>query len=293
LPEEGGETPQETLNRAVLVLSRLREQFRDRGYVDRFATNDDLALKQCFQNAVVHYTRSQQAQQQLEDVFQDWHPALMPKSIKILVFLISRAPTALNTLLAYVREALENPFPSLTTLHLAEHLMLIDEYRGEFNNEVIHLLQLSSSPYIHLLSRLINTHPPLENRYINIENDCLQANGSLMHQVRRMIIAEKRGVHSLAYNHLLNTLQEWCFCHQQPTISRNHYDRNRVVEWLESIASHSEIVFVITMFDRRNRNTISHPGDESIEVTPVDKAEYEEHLERLNLFLPNFLRRIP
>jgi hypothetical protein len=55
LPEEGGETPQETLNRAVLVLSRLREQFRDRGYVDRIATNDDLALKQCFQNAVVHY----------------------------------------------------------------------------------------------------------------------------------------------------------------------------------------------------------------------------------------------
>jgi hypothetical protein len=271
LPEEGGETPQETLNRAILVLSKLREQFRDRGYIDRIATNDDLALKQCFQNAVVHYTRSQQAQQQLENVFQDWYPALMPKSMKVLVFLISRAPTVLNTLLTYVREALEIPFPSLTTLHLAEHLMLIDEYRGEFNNEVIHLLQASSSPYIHLLSRLINPHSPLGNRYINIENDCLQANRSLMQQVRRMIIAEKRGVHSLAYNHLLNTLQEWCFCHQQPTISRNHYDRNSVVAWLEPIASHSEIVFVITMFDRRNRNTISHPGDESIEVTPVDK----------------------
>jgi len=89
LPEEGGETPQETLNRAVLVLSKLRKQFRDRGYVERIATNDDLALKQCFQNAVVHYTRSQQAQQQLEDVFQDWHPALMPKSIKVLVFLMA------------------------------------------------------------------------------------------------------------------------------------------------------------------------------------------------------------
>jgi hypothetical protein len=91
---------------------------------------------------------------------------------------------------------------------------------------------------------------------------------------------------------LLNTLQEWCFCHHQPTISRNHYDRNHVVGWLESIASHSEIVFVITMFDRRNRNTISHPGDESIEVSPVDRVEYEEHLARLNLFLPNFWRRL-
>jgi hypothetical protein len=237
-------------------------------------------------------TSSQQARQQLEDVFQDWHPALMPKSIKVLVFLISRAPTALNTLFTYVREALGSPFPSLTILHLAEYLMLIDEYNGEFSDEIIHLIQVSSSPYIHLLSRLINTHSPLENRYINIENDCLQANGSLMHQVRRMIIAEKRGVHGLAYNHLLNTLQEWCFCYQQPGTSRNHYDRNRVVEWLESKASHSEIVFVITMFDRRNRNTISHPGDESTEVTPVDKTEYEEHLARLNLFLPNLWGRL-
>ncbi len=293
LPEEGGETPQETLNRAILVLNRLKEQFRDRGYVDRIATNDDLALKQCFQNAVVHYTRSQQAQQQLEEVFQDWHPALMPKSIKVLVFLISRVPTALNSLFAYVRESLGSPFSSLTTLHLAEHLMLTDEYDGEFSNEIIHLLHVSTSSYVGLLGRLINPQAPLGSRYINIENDCLQANGSLMQQVRRMILAEKRGVHSLAYNHLLNTLQEWCFCHNQPAISRSHYDRNHVVGWLESIASHSEIVFVIAMFDRRNRNTISHPGDESIEVSPVDRAEYEEHLARLNLFLPNFWRRLP
>lgn len=293
LPEEGGETPQETLSRAILVLSSLRERFRDRGYVARIATNDDLALKQCFQNAVVHYTHSQQAQQQLEDVFQDWHPALMPKSIKVLVFLISRAPNALSSLFIYVQESLRSPSPSLTTLHLAEHLMLTDEYSGGFNNEVIHLLQESSSLYVYLLSRLINSSSPSRNRYINIEDACLQGNRSLMQQVRRMVIAEKRGVHSLAYNHLLNTLQEWCFCQQQPAISRSNYDRNRVVEWLESIASHSELMFVITIFDRRNRNTISHPGDESIEVTPVDQAEYEDHLARLNVFLPNFWSRLP
>jgi hypothetical protein len=205
LPEEGGEPPQETLNRAILVLSSLREKFRDRGYVERIATNDDLALKQCFQKAVVHYTRSDQAQQQLEVVFQDWHPALMPKSIKVLVFLISRVPTALNTLFIYICEGLRNPQPSLTTVHLAENLMLIEEYNGEFNNELSHLLQTSFNPYIHLLGRLVNPLTPSRNRYINIEDRCLHANRSLMQQVRRTIIAERRGVHGLAYNHLLNT----------------------------------------------------------------------------------------
>ena len=86
----------------------------------------------------------------------------------------------MNGIFTYVREALGSPFPSLTTLHLAEHLMLIDEYSGEFSNEIVHLLQASPSPYVNLLSRLINPQSPSGNRYINIENDCLQANGSLM-----------------------------------------------------------------------------------------------------------------
>lgn len=293
LPEEGGEAPQETLNRAIQILRALREKFRNRGYVDRIEANDDLALKHCFQKAVVHYTRSEQAQQDLEVVFQDWHPALIPKSIKVLVFLISRVPTALNTLLTYVCEHLKNPQPSLITVYLAEHLMLIEEYNGEFDNEVNCLLQTSSNSYIHLLGRLVNSLPPSRNRYINIEDRCLQANRSLMQQVRRTIIAERRGVHGLAYNHLLNTLQEWCFCNQQSTITRKHYDRTHVVRWLESIANHSEIMFVITMFDRRNHNTISHPGDESIEVSPVNQTEYEEHIEKLNCLLPNFWKRLP
>jgi hypothetical protein len=292
LPEEGREPPQETLNRAILVLSTLRERFRERGYVDRIATNDDLALKQCFQKAVVNYTRSEQAQQQLEVVFQDWHPALMSKSIKVLVFLVSRVPTALNTLLNYVCEGLRNPQPSLTIVHLAEYLMLIEEYNGELNNEVSHLLQTSSNPYTHLLGRLVNPLSSFSNRYINIEDSCLQAHRSIMQQVRRTIIAERRGVHGLAYNHLLNVLQEWCFCNQRSSVTRNHYDRNHVVSWLESIASHSEIMFVITIFDRRNRNTISHPGDESVEIAPVDQTEFEEHLERLNQLLANFRIRL-
>gem|GEM_PF-4588094 len=44
------------------------------------------------------------------------------------------------------------------------------------------------------------------------------------------------------------------------------------------------------MFDRRNRNTISHPGDENTEA-PIEKTEYNNHLERLNQYLPIFLRR--
>lgn len=113
-----------------------------------------------------------------------------------------------------------------------------------------------------------------------------------MKQVRRTVLAEKLSLYSLAYNHLLNTFQEWCYCQQEENNSRNNYDRNHVVDWLTPIADNDELTFIITLFDRRNRNTISHPGDENVEVSPISKAEYENHLKKLNLCLPNFSKRL-
>ncbi len=291
LPEEGGESPQNTLNRAITVLNRMKKKFRECGFVKNIATNDDLALKQCFQCAVIHYTRSEQAQRQLESVFRDWYPALMPKSIRVLVFLISRVPDALSNLLNHVRENLSNSSPSLTTVHLTEHLMLIEEYDHELDDIVAQHSSISSNPYITLIGRLVNPSFPISNCYIQIHDECLRTNATLMKQVRCAVIAEKLSIYSLAYNHLLNVLQEWCYCNQTPDINRSNYNRNHVIEWLTPFAINSELMFVITMFDRRNRNTISHPGDENIEVSPVDRTEYENHLATLNQYLPNFSRR--
>lgn len=269
----------------------MKKRFRERGFVENIATNDDLALKQCFQRAVIHYTRSEQAQRQLETVFQDCYPALMPKSIRVLVFLISRVPDALSNLLNHIRENLNSSSPSLTTVYLAEHLMLIEEYDNELDNVVNQHSSTSSDPYVKLICRLVNPSSPILNCYIQISDECLRANESLMKQVRCAVIAEKLSIYSLAYNHLLNVLQEWCYCNQTPNINRSNYNRNHVIEWLTPFAITPELMFITTMFDRRNRNTISHPGDENIEVLPVDQTEYENHLATLNQYLPNFSRR--
>ena len=291
LPEEGGESPQDTLNRAITVLNEMKRRFRSHGFVENIATNDALALKQCFQRVVVHYMQSEQVQRQLEIVFQDWYPALMPKSIRVLVFLISRVPDALSNLLNYIRENFSGSSPYLTTVYLAEHLMLIEEYNNELDDVVAQYSSISSDPYITLIGRLVNPSPPISNCYIRIRDECLRTNESLMKQVRCAVIAEKLFIYSLAYNHLLNVLQEWCYCNQNPTIDRDNYNRTHVIEWLTPFAIDTELMFVITMFDRRNRNTISHPGDENIDVSPVDRTEYENHLVMLNQYLPNFLRR--
>ena len=292
LPERGGETPQDTLNRAISILSKIKEVFMERGFVGRIATNDDLALKQCFQKTVTNYTKSKQAREQLETVFQNWNPALMPKSITVLIFLISRAPNALQILFNQVVNSLNDSSPSLTTIYLAEHLMLLDQYNNQLDHAIDRLSQISSNSYIKLLGRLLTPLTPAKNSYIQIQDECLKKHDSLMKQIRRTILAEKLSLYSLAYNHLLNAFQEWCYCQEGRNISRNTYNRNDVINWLTPIADNNELTFIIILFDRRNRNTISHPGDENIEVSPVSKAEYEDHLERLNLCLANFSRRL-
>lgn len=292
LPENGGESPQITLKRAISVLNSMKEVFVQRGFVERITTNDDLALKQCFQRATVDYTRSPQAQMQLETVFQDWNPILMPKSISVLIFLVSRAPNALNILFNHIKDNLDSLSPSLTTVYLAEHLMLIEQYNSEFDSAIKKLVQKSLDPYIKLLGRLVTPSPPIENVYIHIQNKCLRTHNSIVKQIRRAVLAEKLCLYSLAYNHLLNAFQEWCYCNQRKNIKRSNYNRNNVVEWLTPIADNDELTFVIILFDRRNRNTISHPGDENIGVLPIDKAEYENHLKKLNLCLLNFSKRL-
>jgi hypothetical protein len=291
LLEDGGESPQEILDQAIKVLERLRKKFKSQGYVNRLAANDDLALKRCFQRAVIDYMRSQDAQQQLEVIFKDWHPVLISKSIKILIFLISRVPDALNNLFEHVREDLRNSQPPSTTIHLAEHLMLIEEYNKQFDCEIESLSQKKHSPYVCLINRLINPVPISKNRYIEIEDSFLKKNRSLMEQVRYTRIAQRRGIYSLAYSHLLNTLQEWCFCNEPTKTSRSKYNRKDVVKWLEKITDHSEIIFVIRMFDRRNHNTISHPADEKVEEAAVTKVEYEQNLSQFNSLLVNVRRR--
>jgi hypothetical protein len=68
IPDEGGEPPQKTLDRAVEILIKLKGDYKSKGYVSRLATNDDLALKQCFQNAVIKYIEKEDTKKKLGEV---------------------------------------------------------------------------------------------------------------------------------------------------------------------------------------------------------------------------------
>lgn len=124
-----------------------------------------------------------------------------------------------------------------------------------------------------------------DNKYLNIENKVLLSNDSLMQQIKMLILSEKEEKYNLAFNHLLNIFHLYCFIKDESKSQTQlkNYNQNNIVEFLiKTGTSIQNINFVISFFDRRNKNNISHPGDKLMENWVVGKKEYYVYLKKMN-----------
>lgn len=280
-PEEGGETPQETLLEAIGVLTDLKKEFRSKGETPNFDSQADQALKSCFRKAVTHYVKSEEAKDQLEDAFEDWNPILTSKSVRILVFLISNAPDAFRDLVLHVNGRLKAS-PSILELHLAEHLMLCEAYSDELNRTLLDIDRDNNEKYDRLLRRMIEGELPEFSELLFIGTLEAKPPQSTLDQIREMALALREEKHNLAFNHLLNAFHDWCFERDLGNHERRNYRRNEVTNFLSNVVPYDHVISAVKLFDRRNINAISHPGEEGIEVQPVSEAEFEVYREEVN-----------
>lgn len=94
-------------------------------------------------------------------------------------------------------------------------------------------------------------------------------------QIKLRVIAERKGDFSVALNHLLNELQAACQEFDGRNIAERDYDANRVIEFLDSRGTSYETRLKIrNLFDRRNKNPVSHADSLA---WPVDETEYNEY----------------
>ncbi|MCB9452688.1 MAG: AbiA family abortive infection protein [Anaerolineaceae bacterium] len=101
----------------------------------------------------------------------------------------------------------------------------------------------------------------------------------LLIQTKNRILCERREDYSPALNHLLNEFQSVCFY-----LDTNHpkqlkqYTSLELVKFLDKCHVPSEVRNAIErLFNRRNSNTVSHPGEEYGSVWGVDSDEYHNY----------------
>jgi len=120
---------------------------------------------------------------------------------------------------------------------------------------------------------------------------CMQMNQiagmpEVIDQTRLRVLSEKERSYSVALNHLLNEIHAVC---KKKEKGDKSYDVKNVIKFLHSRNVPHEICIKIrNLFDRRNSNSISHPGsDDSIawEVTREEYWDYHENVGKCLDFL--------
>jgi hypothetical protein len=108
-------------------------------------------------------------------------------------------------------------------------------------------------------------------------HELLKSEPGLAIQIRRAVLAELEGHYNLAFNHTLNAFHVYCMVKDTRGIPRASYSRENVLTFLSSRLREGDVQLISSFFDRRNKNTISHPGDPGQENWTVTRSEYERY----------------
>ncbi len=283
--------PKEQLEQICDIIQKLKNDFKDKG-TTAIENHEDLALKEIFINSIKLYTKSKPAKKLLDKAFKNWNPILTLNSVRALMFLIGNSTEGYKSIKNYLKANFDLKIKKTQNLYLLEKFIKVDSYDNSLDKLI--LSSKSKSQYFQLIKRSISKTKEVTTKYLPIGDSIVSKNNSLGQQIKMMVIAEEEGKYNLAFNHLLNTFHEYCFIKD---ISKKHkslknYDVNSVVEFLtKKRCSIEEVNFVMSFFDRRNKNNISHPGENLMENWVVNKTEYEEYYRQMISLIKRKLKK--
>jgi hypothetical protein len=272
--------PKEKFDQIIQIISGLKEEHKLKG-ISSLETGDENALKECFISAVRNYSNSLEAKNELEKVFLDWNPILTLHSIKALMFLIGTNENSLNNIEKFLMNNFSENIKRTELLYLLEKFLLHDKYNGQFNEKITNIDQ-HPSIYFSMLHRLIKPSKESTQKFTPISNDDLKNYDSLMQQIKKLILSERKEDFTLSFNHLLNMFHIFCYLKdpENKNIQQKKYERPDILKFLRNKLTLIEIQFIISFFDRRNKNPISHAGSEKMENWIIGKDEYEQYKEK-------------
>lgn len=110
----------------------------------------------------------------------------------------------------------------------------------------------------------------------------------VLEQTRLRILSERKFSYSVALNHLVNEIHAVCIDIDQE--NKKTYKVQDVVQCLKKNGvRHEAYIKVRNMFDRRNSNSVSHPGDKTDIIWEVTEQEYLDYYKYVGECLEHLL----
>lgn len=272
-------TPQEKFDEIHAVISELSYNYYKNGSI-ALMESDEATLKECFSKNLRHFLNSPYAINKLEDVFKNWNPILTLYSIKALIFMLSKTQSGMSAVENYISLYLKEYSSKALFTHLLEKFLLLENYSGSLDGVIIDYKN-EAAAYYSLVRRMITAQPKNTSPKPTIcfRDEDLAINDSLMQQLKKVVLAEKRQDYNLAFSHLLNCFHLFCYMKDDSEKKKdiNSYKRPELVNALRDRLTFHDQHFIASFFDRRNKNSISHAGEATMENWAVVQIEYDDY----------------
>jgi len=275
-------TLDEKLEEIETIIKSLKKKYKSTGTAF-ISSEENNKLKEIFSSSFKSYLNSKNAKIVINRMFSKWNPILTLTNTQAILFLLKHSKE--NKLLKnYIVENFKLRLSNPHFLYLLEKFILSNTNDQEIND----LLETvkSDSNYFKLISKMNGNKFEYDSEFSNlkINNASIQFHDTLMQQIKMLRVAEIEGKYNLAFNHLLNIYHFYCFVTDpNKPIQLKNYNQNDVSNFVDNLDLSCETLnFTVQFFDRRNKNNISHPGEELMENWMVNKSEYLDYKEKLN-----------
>lgn len=230
----------------------------------------DEILKEVYDKAVNQLLDKEDNKARIEDIFTEFNFDLVKAKPQEIIILICKNKTVSDNFLGFLQDKI-----NITTRDL--YLIIKFLCQTEFKNEeLFKKLEINNSfnqiANIYRQSQLYSNYPgyyELSAAQVLL----LSEHSHILEQIQLRVFNEKIGSYSVALNHLLNEIHAICW---QFDLNKKHkYEAEDAVRYLQTKCVPHEIrIDIRNLFDRRNRNTVSHPGSGQNIAWGVTKEEY-------------------
>ncbi|BAZ79188.1 AbiA family abortive infection protein [Sphaerospermopsis kisseleviana CS-549] len=274
--KEVAETPQDKLNKIFKELRKIKKS-RVEDYFIRGNSAQEEILQEVFDKSVEQILDKPANKRKIKNIFKKFNFDLVKvQPLEILIILL-KDETATNEFRNFCLDK------TIITTGDAD-LIIKFLCQTNFDDENQNLLQ-KLRQNVHMsnivdvfLKKELNCNKPGYYNLACMQMKKLSEMPDVLEQTRLRILSERNTSYSVALNHLVNEIHAVCI--KQEKANKKDYDVNNVVKFLQSQGIRHEICIKIrNLFDRRNSNSVSHPGSDGSLAWEVTKEEYLDYYE--------------
>jgi len=278
------EVPQDKLNKIFEELGKIKESGVEDYFIRGNSAQKEI-LKEVFDKNVEKILGKPENRKEIEQIFKNFNFDLVKVRPREILIVLLKDQTATN---GFRKFCLNKTIITTGDADLIINFLC----QTSFNDQKTLLYKLKQN--IHMsnivdvfLDEKLNCDNPGYYSLTCMQMKKLSEMPDVLEQTRLRILNERSTSYSVALNHLVNEIHAVCI--KQQRANKKNYDVNKVVKFLQSQGiQHETCIKIRNLFDRRNSNSVSHPGSDGSltwEVTEAEYIEYSKHVGQCLEFL--------